>query len=132
MKATLYEALGISPTASDEDVRAALRRLIRKYYAKTRDGQGNVEEALRFINHASRILGDRERRAALRPRARASRPANDEQRIAHVVSNALAATASETDVGASDGSGDVERRRARSIPASQPTSCRDARCIIPA
>ena len=62
MRASLYEALGIAPTASDEEVRAALRRLIRKYYAKTRDGQGNVEEALRFINHASRILSDSERR----------------------------------------------------------------------
>jgi hypothetical protein len=62
MKATLYDALGISPASSDEEVRAALRGLIRKYYAKTRDGQGNVEEALRFINHASRILGDSERR----------------------------------------------------------------------
>src|SRR5207302_2530926 len=40
MKATLYEALGIQPSSSDEEVRAALRRLIRKYYAKTRDGQG--------------------------------------------------------------------------------------------
>ena len=63
MRASLYEALGIPPTASDEEVRAALRRLIRKYYAKTRDGQGNVEEALRFINHASRILSDPDRRA---------------------------------------------------------------------
>src|SRR6185436_5259918 len=62
MRASLYEALGIPPTASEEDVRAALRRLIRKYYAKTRDGQGNVEEALRFINHASRILSDPDRR----------------------------------------------------------------------
>jgi len=62
MKATLYDALGILPTSSDEEVRAALRGLIRKYYAKTRDGQGNVEEALRFINHASRILSDNERR----------------------------------------------------------------------
>ena len=62
MKATLYDALGISPTSSEEEVRAALRGLIRKYYAKTRDGQGNVEEALRFINHASRILSDNERR----------------------------------------------------------------------
>ena len=37
MRASLYEALGIAPTASDEEVRAALRRLIRNYYAKTRD-----------------------------------------------------------------------------------------------
>ncbi|MGH8802172.1 MAG: DnaJ domain-containing protein [Casimicrobiaceae bacterium] len=62
MKSTLYDALGIAPTSSDEEVRAALRGLIRKYYAKTRDGQGNVEEALRFINHASRILSDHDRR----------------------------------------------------------------------
>ncbi|MEO8537686.1 MAG: DnaJ domain-containing protein [Betaproteobacteria bacterium] len=62
MKATLYDALGISPTSSNDEVRAALRGLIRKYYTKTRDGQGNVEEALRFINHASRILGDSDRR----------------------------------------------------------------------
>ncbi len=62
MKSTLYEALGVPQAASEEEVRAALRRLIRKYYAKTRDGQGNVEEALRFINHASRILSDPDQR----------------------------------------------------------------------
>jgi hypothetical protein len=64
MPATLYEALGVSQSASSEDVRAALRRQIRKYYATTRDGHGDIEEALRFINHASRILTDPERRAA--------------------------------------------------------------------
>ena len=69
MKATLYEALGIAPAASDEEVRAALRRLIRKYYAKTRDGQGNVEEALRFINHASRILSDPDLRGSATTRS---------------------------------------------------------------
>ena len=73
MRASLYEALGIPPTASDEEVRAALRRLIRKYYAKTRDGQGNVEEALRFINHASRILSDPDRRDPLQRRIGALR-----------------------------------------------------------
>ena len=33
-----------------------------KVLRETRDGQGNVEEALRFINHASRILSDPDRR----------------------------------------------------------------------
>ncbi|MFO1280988.1 MAG: DnaJ domain-containing protein [Burkholderiales bacterium] len=98
MKATLYEALGISPTAPDEDVRAALRRLIRKYYAKTRDGQGNVEEALRFINHASRILSDRERRARYDNELALS-AGTTEQRIAHVVTNAVAEAGEQTDVG---------------------------------
>src|SRR5256885_3901271 len=36
MKATLYEALGIQPSSSDEEVRAALRRLIRKDRKSTR------------------------------------------------------------------------------------------------
>jgi len=98
MKATLYEALGILPTTSDEDVRAALRRLIRKYYAKTRDGQGNVEEALRFINHASRILSDPERRVRYDEELALS-TGTTEQRIEHVVSNAVAEAGEQTDVG---------------------------------
>src|SRR5512134_2498287 len=97
MRASLYEALGIPPTASDEEVRAALRRLIRKYYAKTRDGQGNVEEALRFINHASRILGDPERRVRYDQELALS-GGTTEQRIAHVVSNAIVEGGEQTDV----------------------------------
>ncbi|MCC6867187.1 MAG: DnaJ domain-containing protein [Burkholderiales bacterium] len=97
MKATLYEALGILPASSDEEVRAALRRVIRKYYAKTRDGQGNVEEALRFINHASRILSDPERRVRYDQELALS-AGTTEQRIAHVVSNAVADAGEQTDV----------------------------------
>src|SRR4030095_2721269 len=98
MKATLYEALGILPTSSDEDVRASLRRLIRKYYAKTRDGQGNVEEALRFINHASRILSDPDRRHRYDNELAVS-TGTTEQRIEHVVNNAGAEAGEKTDVG---------------------------------
>lgn len=98
MKSTLYEALGILPSSSDEDLRAALRRLIRKYYAKTRDGQGNVEEALRFINHASRILSDPQRRQRYDGELAVS-DGTTEQRIAHVVSNAVAESGEQTDVG---------------------------------
>ena len=83
MKATLYEALGIPQAASDEEVRAALRRLIRKYYAKTRDGQGNVEEALRFINHASRLLSDPGQRQRYDQELAVTTEATTEQRIAH-------------------------------------------------
>jgi hypothetical protein len=102
MRATLYEALGIPQAASDEEVRAALRRLIRKYYAKTRDGQGNVEEALRFINHASRILSDHDRRVRYDQELSIS-DGTTEQRIAHVVSNAVGEQGGEgTDVGAQE------------------------------
>src|SRR6266550_1350074 len=97
MKATLYEALGIQPSSSDEEVRAALRSLIRKYYAKTRDGQGNVEEALRFINHDSRILGDGIRRQRYDEELALS-SGTAEQKIAHVVSNAVVGAGEQTDV----------------------------------
>lgn len=99
MRATLYEALGIPQFASDEEVRASLRGQIRKYYAKTRDGQGNVEEALRFINHASRILSNPEQRAAY-DRELALSDGSTEQRIEHVATNAIGeAGAENTEVG---------------------------------
>ena len=107
MKATLYEALGILPTSSDEEVRAALRRLIRKYYAKTRDGQGNVEEALRFINHASRILSDSNRRVRYDQELSLS-TGTTEQKIANVVSNAVAEAGEQTDVGTATAEGATE------------------------
>ena len=97
MKATLYEALGVQPGSSDEEIRAALRRLIRKYYAKTRDGQGNVEEALRFINHASRILTDGARRQHYDEELALS-AGTAEQKIAHVVHNAIDPSGEQTDV----------------------------------
>jgi len=107
MKATLYDALGISPTSSDEEVRAALRGLIRKYYAKTRDGQGNVEEALRFINHASRILGDSERRE--RYDHELIRSADEEESpTAQEVNHALLGDDEHTEVGAVTMSGDSD------------------------
>jgi hypothetical protein len=101
MKATLYDALGISPTSSDEEVRAALRGLIRKYYAKTRDGQGNVEEALRFINHASRILGDGERRVRYDEDLARNAAAQEEVPSALAVDQALLGEDEHTGAGAS-------------------------------
>ncbi len=89
MRATLYDALGISKEASADEVKAALRAQIRKHYARTRDGHGTVEEALRFINHASRILTDPELRAQYDHDLDANDAPVDE-RIAHVVHSAVA------------------------------------------
>ena len=111
MKATLYEALGIPQAASDEEVRAALRRLIRKYYAKTRDGQGNVEEALRFINHASRILSDIDHRQRYDQELAVTTEANTEQRIAHFVSNVAADAGTGTATQAGDDVIDIAEER---------------------
>ena len=117
MKATLYEALGVPPVASDEEVRAALRRLIRKYYAKTRDGQGNVEEALRFINHASRILSDPDHRQHYDRELSVTTETDTEQRIAHFVSNVAATaqgTASQAEVI------DIADEKALTLPDNSP------------
>ena len=111
MKATLYEALGIPQAASDEEVRAALRRLIRKYYAKTRDGQGNVEEALRFINHASRILSDPGQRQRYDQELAVATEATTEQRIAHFVSNVAADAGTGTATQAGDDVIDIAEER---------------------
>jgi hypothetical protein len=111
MKATLYEALGIPQAASDEEVRAALRRLIRKYYAKTRDGQGNVEEALRFINHASRILSDPGQRQRYDQELAVATEATTEQRIAHFVSNVAVDAGTGTATQAGDDVIDIAEER---------------------
>ncbi|MBU6486089.1 MAG: DnaJ domain-containing protein, partial [Betaproteobacteria bacterium] len=106
MKATLYDALGILPNSSDEEVRAALRGLIRKYYTKTRDGQGNVEEALRFINHASRILSDSERRERYDRELADSSQAEDRE-VARIAGNALMGDDEHTEVGVATGLGEM-------------------------
>ena len=106
MKSTLYDALGILPTSSDEDVRAALRGLIRKYYTKTRDGQGNVEEALRFINHASRILSDPERRERYDRELSESSDAADRE-VAQIAGNVLMGDDEHTEVGVATGLGEM-------------------------
>lgn len=115
MKATLYEALAIPQAASDEEVRAALRRLIRKYYAKTRDGQGNVEEALRFINHASRILSHPEHRQRYDQELAVTTEATTEQRIAHFVSNVAAEAGTATATQAGDDAIDIAEESAREL-----------------
>src|SRR5207244_12635246 len=97
MTATDYGALGIKPRSSVAEVRAALRRFVRKYCPKIRGGEGNVEAALHFINHASRILGDGPRRQRYDEELALS-AGTAEQKIAHVVSNAVAATGEQTDV----------------------------------
>ena len=120
MRATLYEALGIPQLASDEEVRASLRGQIRKYYAKTRDGQGNVEEALRFINHASRILSNPEQRAAY-DRELALSDGSTEQRIEHVATNVIGdAGAENTEVGPATPSREMDELIESGLDADDP------------
>lgn len=63
MKTNLYQALGIDPYASQKEVKAALRALVRKYHQEALQGAGDAEEMLRFINQAYRVLGNEDSRA---------------------------------------------------------------------
>jgi signal peptidase I len=57
-----YEVLGISPNASDEEVRAAYGRLVR-YYDRNPDDSPWAQEHMREIREAYATLSDRARRA---------------------------------------------------------------------
>ncbi|WP_343732098.1 DnaJ C-terminal domain-containing protein [Duganella sp.] len=58
-----YQTLGVAKTASDEEIKKAYRKLVRKYHpdvSKEADAQKKTQE----INEAYGVLGDAEKRAA--------------------------------------------------------------------
>ncbi|TPX30282.1 hypothetical protein SmJEL517_g06126 [Synchytrium microbalum] len=62
---TLYEVLGVSPSASGEDIKRAYRKLALKYHPdKARDGDDKAELEAKFkeISDAYQILSDPQRR----------------------------------------------------------------------
>src|SRR5437868_3175625 len=56
-----YETLGVSRTASDEEIKKAFRKLARKYHPDVAKGKG-TEEKFKEINEAYEVLGDRAKR----------------------------------------------------------------------
>lgn len=64
-----YESLGVSGSASSEDIRKAYRSLARKYHPDTNPGDPQAEERFKEIQRAYEILSDpRKRRAYDGPR----------------------------------------------------------------
>ncbi|MDI3342011.1 MAG: molecular chaperone DnaJ [Sphaerobacter sp.] len=62
-KRDYYEVLGVSRTATAEEIRRAYRRLARKYHPDVNREDG-AEERFKEINEAYEVLSDEERRAA--------------------------------------------------------------------
>jgi curved DNA-binding protein CbpA len=66
--ATHYERLGVAPTATAADIRAAYRVLAWKNHPDRADGsesaRGLAAREMAEVNEAWRVLGDAERRAA--------------------------------------------------------------------
>jgi curved DNA-binding protein len=57
-----YETLGVSKTASQEEIKSAFRKLARKYHPDTAKDKKLAEEKFKEINEAYEVLGDPEKR----------------------------------------------------------------------
>jgi DnaJ-class molecular chaperone len=62
MKKDLYQALGLSPDASEEEIKKAFRRAALLYHPDRNLSNPEVEERFKEVNHAYSILGSREKR----------------------------------------------------------------------
>ncbi len=58
-----YQVLGVSRTATDEEIKQAYRRLARKYHPDVNQGDPKAEARFKEINEAYQVLSDKEQRA---------------------------------------------------------------------
>ena len=63
-KRDYYEVLGISKTASDDEIKKAYRSLAKKYHPDVNPGDKSAEEKFKEVNEAYAILSDGDKRAA--------------------------------------------------------------------
>src|ERR687896_686397 len=57
-----YATLGIAKTASDKEIKAAYRKLARKFHPDVNPGDKSAEARFKEINEANEVLGDPEKR----------------------------------------------------------------------
>ncbi len=61
-KKDYYEILGVSRDADDKEIKAAYRRLARKYHPDVNPGDDNAEETFKQIAEAFSVLSNKEKR----------------------------------------------------------------------
>lgn len=64
MPETLYDTLGVSKSASAEEVKKAYRKLARKHHPDANAGDPAAEERFKAVQHAYDVLSDPEKRKA--------------------------------------------------------------------
>jgi DnaJ-class molecular chaperone len=63
MKKDYYETLGVPRTADDKRIKAAYRRLARKYHPDVNKGDKQAEERFKEVAEAFAVLSDKDKRA---------------------------------------------------------------------
>ena len=62
-KRDYYETLGVSRDAGDKELKAAYRRLARKYHPDVNKGDPQAEEKFKQVSEAFAVLSDSKKRA---------------------------------------------------------------------
>ena len=63
-KRNYYEVLGVSKDASEEEIKAAYKKLVKQYHPDLHPGDKLAAEKFKEINEANEVLSDKQKRAA--------------------------------------------------------------------
>ena len=63
-KKNYYEVLGVSKDATEEEIKAAYKKLVKQYHPDLHPGDASAAEKFKEINEANEVLSDKQKRAA--------------------------------------------------------------------